>query len=60
MKTANKTEKDKPKVLKSIKNLANKGKPQVEPTTKKAKLSARPPADENIDSNVCCACFWEL
>ena len=26
-------------------------------TSKKAKVSTPPPGDENIDSNVCCACF---
>ena len=62
-KTTKKTEKDKPIVLKSIENLprqANKRKPPDKPkptTSKKAKVSAQPPEDENVDSNVCCACF---
>ena len=49
-------------VLKSIENLPRQTSKRKQPdetrptTSKKAKISTQPPADEN-DSNVCCACF---
>ena len=50
-KAVKKTVKDKRMALKSIENLPDRGN---SPISKKAKV---PPGDENIDSNVSCACF---
>ena len=58
-KTAKKTEKDKNR-SKTYPDRFLKRKQPSEPgptTFKRAKITSQRPADENVDSNVCCACF---